>query len=71
MRSLPAETCIITLPDGTDRPTNQTYNFTSEIFFMTHKALDLGFRTVQEKFTKLNQELNRLQTAYRDAMEGD
>ena len=71
MRSLPSETCIITLAEGEQRPTNPTYNFTTEIFFMAQKSMDLGFRTVQEKFTKLNQELNRLQTAYRDAVEGE
>ena len=39
--------------------------------FSCFRALDLGFRTVQEKFVKLNQELSRLQGAYRDAQEGE
>lgn len=27
---------------GPSRPTADTYNFVTECFFMTHKALDLG-----------------------------
>eukprot|EP00095_Tigriopus_kingsejongensis_P000903 maker-scaffold186_size273091-snap-gene-0.14 protein:Tk00903 transcript:maker-scaffold186_size273091-snap-gene-0.14-mRNA-1 annotation:"ubiquitin conjugation factor e4 a-like" len=46
---------------------DEPINFISNIFFMTHKCLDLGFRVVQEKFVKLNQELNRHQQLYREA----
>jgi len=70
MKGFSSETCIISLEEGVDKPASDTYIFPTEVFFMAHKAMDLGFRTVQEKFTKLNQELNRLQTAYRDATEG-
>jgi len=70
VKDLHLQTCLITLAEGQDRPSSSTYNFPTEIFFMAHRALDLGFRTVQEKFTKLNQEINRLQATYRDVVDG-
>lgn len=48
MKDLSKETCIIPPRevyedvDGSTRPTAGTYNFVTECFFMTHKALDLG-----------------------------
>jgi len=69
MKGLPGETCLVGLGEAEreKRETSASYNFPTEIFFMAHKTLDLGFRPVQEKFIKLNQELSRLQAAYRDA----
>ena len=57
MASLAQETCLVSLEeaDRDKRETLATYNFPTEIFFMTHKTLDIGFRPVQEKFIKLNQ----------------
>ena len=48
-----------------------SFNFITDVFFLTQKTLDLGFRVVQEKFVKLNQELNRQQNAYREAQGQD
>ena len=70
MRGLHNDTCLVPLADGATRVTLPNYSFTTEVFFMAHKAIDLGFRTIQEKFVKLNQELGRLQNAYRDSMAG-
>jgi len=69
MQGLPAETCLVSLDEAEreKRETAASYNFATEIFFLAHKTIDLGFRPVQEKFIKLNQELSRLQSAYRDA----
>jgi len=69
MQGLPAETCLVGMGEAEKekRETAASYNFPTEIFFMAHKTIDLGFRPVQEKFIKLNQELSRLQSAYRDA----
>eukprot|EP00092_Neocalanus_flemingeri_P008087 GFUD01008727.1.p1 GENE.GFUD01008727.1~~GFUD01008727.1.p1 ORF type:complete len:1041 (+),score=441.41 GFUD01008727.1:59-3181(+) len=69
MQGLPGETCLVGVGEAEreKRDTSASYNFPTEIFFMAHKTLDLGFRPVQEKFIKLNQELSRLQSAYRDA----
>ena len=33
----------------------EPYNFITDIFFLAHKAQDLGFRVCNEKFMKLNQ----------------
>jgi len=71
MQGLPGETCLVSLDEAEreKRDTAASYNFATEIFFLAHKTIDLGFRPVQEKFIKLNQELSRLQSAYRDAAE--
>lgn len=42
------------------------FGFVSDIFFLTHKCLDLGFRVCHEKFVKMNQELGRQQNMFRD-----
>jgi len=69
MTGLQTETCLVSVEeaDRQKRETLPSYNFPTEVFFMAHKTLDIGFRPVQEKFIKLNQELGRLQSAYRDA----
>merc|ERR1719323_2836411 len=69
MQGLAAETTLVSV-DESDKDKREllpSYNFPTEVFFMAHKTLDIGFRPVQEKFIKLNQELGRLQNAYRDA----
>ncbi len=45
---------------------NVPYGFVTDLFFLTHKCLDLGFRVVHEKFVKLNQNLGRQQQGYRE-----
>jgi len=69
MENMASETCLVSLAESErdKREVLAVYNFPSQIFFLTQKCLDLGFRPVQEKFLKLNQELGRLQSAYRDA----
>jgi len=41
------------------------YNFSTDIFFLTHKAQNLGFRVCHENLVKLNQELARVQRQHR------
>uniref|UniRef100_A0A0K2VHY9 Ubiquitin conjugation factor E4 A n=1 Tax=Lepeophtheirus salmonis TaxID=72036 RepID=A0A0K2VHY9_LEPSM len=43
------------------------YNFITDIYFLTHKAVDLGFGVVQEKILKLNKELVQLQELHRNS----
>lgn len=71
LRDMSSATCLVTqeLEEGQEREHSAAFNFSTELFFMTHRTLDLGFRTVHEKFVKLNQELNQLQNAYRNAMD--
>lgn len=64
MKGMSKETCLNTLNSDNgpaERPTVNSYNFTTEIFFMTHKALDLGLRVVFDKWMRINQELSRIQ----------
>jgi len=69
LREMASATCLVTpdLGEGEEREHSPSFNFSTELFFMTHRTLDLGFRTVHEKFVKLNQELNQLQNSYRNA----
>ena len=68
-RNIAEETCLVPAEAGEEErePNAPSFNFITDIFFLAHKCLDLGFRVVQEKFVKLNQELNRTQELYRDA----
>lgn len=62
-------TCLIPIPnENQQRKTADSYNFVTEIFYMTHKAYDLGYRICIEKYFRMNREMGRLQDAYNDAM---
>lgn len=75
LRGLSNQTCFISLnadvgnegPVGpVQRSTASSYNFVTEMFFMTHRAIDLGARVVFEKWMVLTQDISRqqqLQTA--------
>lgn len=62
-----SETCLNSMSadsdssESTQRPTASSYNFVSEIFFMTHRALDLGVRVVFDKWMQINTTLARAQ----------
>ncbi|XP_055586147.1 ubiquitin conjugation factor E4 A [Uranotaenia lowii] len=64
------ETCLLPVDENEVRLEAEKYNFVSECFFMTHKAIDLGFRVCTEKFFRMNRELHRLQEIYQDTMLG-
>ena len=63
LRKLKDETFL--LPSTEEEKDNDNvpdqFNFVTDIFFLAHKSLDLGFRVCHEKFVKMNQELGRLQ----------
>ena len=63
LRNVKDETFL--LPSTEEEKENDSvpdqYNFVTDIFFLAHKSLDLGFRVCHEKFVKMNQELGRLQ----------
>src|SRR6266487_77734 len=44
-----------------------SFNFMTECFFATHRALYLGFKAVHERFLKLTQELGQIQRVYEEA----
>lgn len=64
------ETCLIPFEEDEARIAANKYNFVTEIFFMTQKAIDLSYRVCIEKVTRMNREIHRLQSAYQDAMQG-
>ncbi|CAL1687598.1 unnamed protein product [Lasius platythorax] len=70
MKELSSETCLIPTPEGESRPIADSYGFTTECFFLTHRALDLGYRVILDKFLRTNQDLARIQRAYNDAQIG-
>lgn len=64
------ETCLIPLPDeGQQRQTSDSYNFVTEVFYMTHRTIDLSYRICIEKFSQLSREMGRVQTMYREMLE--
>lgn len=64
------ETCLVPFDENEERVTAEKYNFVTEIFFMTQKAIDLSFRVCIEKVTRMNREIHRLQSAYQDSIQG-
>lgn len=70
MKDTEKETCLLPMEENDEHLEADKYNFVTECFFMTHKAIDLGFRVCIEKFFRMNRELNRLQGAYQDALAG-
>lgn len=68
MYGVEKETCLISMADSEQpRKTADSYNFVTEVFYMTHKAIDLGYRVCIEKFNQMNREMARLQDLYRDS----
>lgn len=68
LHGLATETCLIPTSTNEVRPTAEKYSFLTEIFFITHRALDLSFRICVDQLVQLNQDLSQLQRAYSDAI---
>ncbi len=63
------ETGLIPATEGRENEqpkAEDSYNFVTECFFMTHYCLSLGFHVVNERFMRLNQDLHRIQEVYQD-----
>lgn len=59
-----SETCLIPWNPDTEsvsRPSARSFNFVTEIFFMTHRALDLGAQVVFERWMQLARNLAMVQ----------
>ena len=65
------ETCLIASNEEDEaaekRPFNGPFTFLTELFFLTHRALELGVKVVHNQMVQLTQELNRIERAYQDA----
>lgn len=70
MKNYEKETCLIPCEENEERITADKFNFITELFFLTHKCIDLSFRVCIEKVNRLNREIHRLQSAYQDSAHG-
>ncbi|KAK9296316.1 hypothetical protein QLX08_009645 [Tetragonisca angustula] len=70
LKGMSSETCLIPMSEGGARPVAKAFGFTTECFFLTHRALDLGYRVVLDKLLRTNQDLVRIQRVYQDAQNG-
>ncbi|XP_033329559.2 ubiquitination factor E4A [Megalopta genalis] len=70
LKGLSSETCLIPTSEGGARPVAKTFSFTTECFYLTHRALDLGYRVVLDKLIRANQDLLQIQRVYVDAQNG-
>ncbi|KAG7211137.1 hypothetical protein KM043_010462 [Ampulex compressa] len=70
LSGMATETCLIPAPEGRGRPVAKSFAFITECFFFTHRALDLGYRVVLDKFQRTSQDLARIQRVYNDAQTG-
>lgn len=61
------ETCLIPFDEDEEPITAQKCNFITEIFFLTHKCIDLSYRVCIDKVMKINREIHRLQQTYQEA----
>lgn len=52
MKGMSSETCLIPMSEGGARPVAKAFGFTTECFFLTHRALDLGYRVVLDKLLR-------------------
>ncbi|XP_007456378.1 PREDICTED: ubiquitin conjugation factor E4 A isoform X1 [Lipotes vexillifer] len=67
MRGLDKETCLIPAVQEPKFP--QNYNLVTENLVLTEYTLYLGFHRLHDQMVKINQNLHRLQVAWRDAQQ--
>lgn len=58
MKELSSETCLIPTSEGERRPIAHSFGFVTECFFLTHRALDLSYRVILDKFLKYGKIIN-------------
>lgn len=67
MHAVDKETCLIPFSDENQpRQISSSYNFVTEVFYMTHRAIDLGYRVCIEKFFQMNRAIQENSRVYRD-----
>lgn len=67
MDGLYKETCLISSVENEVVPCQFPFSFMTEVFFLTHRALELANKAVHGQLVKLSQDLNQLQRAYQDS----
>lgn len=77
MSDMDKETCLLPRDDNeeegegenkTARPVADKYNFITEVFFLTHKALDLGLRVAVDRLIELNRTMAEAQNMYQELL---
>jgi ubiquitin conjugation factor E4 A len=63
---LAKETCLVPAPAGTEPQLEASYSFLTEVFFLAHDCLHIGFEVASDRFTRINQMLHRIQSIYQD-----
>lgn len=51
LKGMSEETCLIPATENA-RPVAKSFGSTTEFFFLTHRALDLGYRVVLDKLLR-------------------
>ncbi|XP_035743487.1 ubiquitin conjugation factor E4 A-like [Vespa mandarinia] len=70
MKGMTQETCLIPTPEDHVRPIAKSFGFVTECFFLTHRALDLGYRVVLDKLMRSEQDLASIQRVFNDSRNG-
>ncbi|KAM8717628.1 hypothetical protein ACLKA7_004342 [Drosophila subpalustris] len=65
------ETCLLPAEEGEQRLTAAKYNFITEIFYLAHKAFELGNRACIERLTRMMRELQNTRNAYHEVATRD
>lgn len=61
------ETCLLPTEENKERITSQKQmSFVTELFYLTHKAYELSYRSCIDRFARISRELHNLQAAYQD-----
>lgn len=71
MISVDKETCLIPCEDGEQRKSSDSFNFITEIFFMTHQAIELSYCICYQKFVVFNRDVSTVQNQYRDSLQSN
>eukprot|EP00062_Callorhinchus_milii_P011321 gi/632957144/ref/XP_007894313.1/ PREDICTED: ubiquitin conjugation factor E4 A [Callorhinchus milii] len=69
IKGLDKETALMSLPPDFEPTFAETYNLVTENLILTQYTLHLGFHRLHDQMVKMNQNLHRLQMAWRDAQQ--
>uniref|UniRef100_A0A1I8PL71 Ubiquitin conjugation factor E4 A n=1 Tax=Stomoxys calcitrans TaxID=35570 RepID=A0A1I8PL71_STOCA len=65
------ETTLLPAEENAKRVTADKFNFVTDLFFLTHKAYELSYRTSIDRYSRMYRELHNLQTSYQDVASTD
>lgn len=71
MLEMEKETCLLPRAEGDEEGARQIgdkFNFITEVFFLAHKALDLGLRVAVDRLIELNRHIAEAQNMYQELL---